>query len=209
MPGEVIELLREDPDLLAVADAIVAVGPAPVLAFHRQTRVRVVAAVALAAVLATLAALLLSSPARGSDDIKRAEAAASGGPRVELVVTLNGLGGVTGTRRIRIDGLYDTRSPSHSVVRLTGVDKLVQPRLPEVRSLVADFATQYHRALASGLAEVTQKTAAVIWIRLTVNKLHYEVAVDRTTYRPRLIRVVPRGAKEVVVLTVLRFHASA
>jgi hypothetical protein len=87
LDGEVVELLRESPDLLAIADAIGATQPVPRRS-HGRARVGIRFA-AVAAVVALAAALALFAPwdGRGAGFVERALAALGDGQVIHIVST--------------------------------------------------------------------------------------------------------------------------
>jgi hypothetical protein len=199
LPADVVELLRDEPGLLAIADALKATQ-------ERRRRRAGIAGVLIAAAVVAAAAVIavgLSHSRNGGDVIQRAAHAASG-QHLNLVATVTGKQG-----RVEFEGNYLPASgQGRAVVHLSGFDKLAGGRVPQLRGLLDRFAIEYQRTLSSGRAQLAAATSERLWLRMTINGLRYEVALDRTTYRPVLIRVVPRGATSAVTLDITHFAVS-
>ncbi len=210
LPTDVVELLADDPELLAVADAIRATQPPRQ---RRARRLQLAAAAAIAVAVSVTVGLIVSAPAKGNRDLRRAAAAVSGAPIIRVVAATRIVGvdasGTPRRTRLRISGLYDQRGGRpRSVVHLSGVEKLRLPKLPEVETAIAQFATHYRRTLAAGDAKVTRKTPSLVWLEMTIGARRYQVALDRESYRPLLIRVTSPNAGALEI-DVERFRPAA
>lgn len=197
LPDDVVELLRDEPGLLAIADALRATQA------RRRRRGIEAAGVLIAAIVSVIAFGLLHNSSGHADVIERAAQAAAGS-HLSLVATVAAKAG-----RVELAGSYEPPlRRGHSVVHLSGVEKLQGGRLPQISRLLDQFATDYQRTLAAGQAQLATSTASTIWLKMTIKGVRYEVAIDRGNYRPVLIRVVPRGSTNVVTLDVTHFVVS-
>jgi hypothetical protein len=200
LPAEVVELLQDEPGLLAIADALRASNRGR--SRRRLVSLALVAAVGAVVLAVAGASFLLHSSKRDGVIARAAEAAQ--GSRLTLVASV-----VSKGRRVELEGRYEPAlGEGRAVVHLQGVDKLASPRLPQVRTLLDRFAIGYQRTLRAGRAELTASTGSTLWLRLGISGVDYQVALDRDTYRPVLIRVVPPGASAAVTLDVMRFAVS-
>lgn len=214
---EVLELLREEPELLAIADAVYEVERVPRRSFRRR---RTVAAVAAAA--AALFAFALISPWERGDGrglvLERALAAldtrgpvlhvvseASEGLRVELKT------GKT-TRRKTIQELwYDpSRRLLRTVLRRDGrvaFDRTGSVSRAELQAVVgltgpfAGAADYYREALRSGKARVVGtgdwRDRPVYWLELDLPApAGLRIGIDRRTYQPLIMKVLAADGGE-------------
>jgi hypothetical protein len=206
---EVLELLRDEPELLALADAV-----AETEAARRQGPVRFLLAVAAVAV--GLFALVLASPwDRGGGDgsvLGRALAAMpAGGPVVHLISSLDS----PGAESITAESYY---YPAKHLLRVITRDH---------GEIVSDFTTRasedefttfpgfldqaafYRKALEQGAAKQvgqgTWRRRPVYWVQLEQGgRLQLRIGLDRGTYRPVVFRGVnPKGTPAGFQLAVL------
>jgi len=213
---EVVELLADEPELLAIADAVAATQPRP---SGRRRRPRFAALAVAAAVVASALAFL---PNRGENQplIAEALAAIGRGPvvhaRIETrlpethVVEL--ATGRAAPQTISIEYWFDEpRARLATVVRRGGLPferflatpsgtvsgggpvRTTGPAAPSLDPALAGFVTGYRDALASGAARVVGKGKlggrAVVWLQLGAGTTRERVAVDAQTFTP--ISVVP------------------
>lgn len=206
--SELVELLHDRADLLAVADAVSATQ-------RRRRRVpRPVLAVPVA--VAAAVALLLVAPweSRGPSVVDRALAAVGGGPVVHAVVEYSWPQDVTvnlatGGERMRVhraEYWYDEqRRVLLSRSATDGgepVDYLVRGGLPErLDPALAGFATRYRDALASGDARIVGdatvegRPAKQIELPPRGSGSIDEVLVDAHTYVPLSFRSTYPGGR--------------
>jgi RNA polymerase sigma-70 factor (ECF subfamily) len=212
---EVLELLRDEPELLALADAVAATQSPPA---HRRLRTPPRLLAGVAAVAALVFALVLFLPGGGSNGIlDRALAAIGQGRVLHLVMRMptdTGLVELKSGRHIVETAeleLWSDRDSgrTHVVWRLPGglvFDVVVPDDLPKgahgrggVGKLDPAFTavvSGYRQALASGQAKLERQGRlggrTVYWLRFAPLKrgdVGTEVAIDRTTYKPVLFRV--------------------
>jgi hypothetical protein len=218
--SEVLEVLRDRPDLLRLAAAVSQTQP-PLLRRHaRAIRIGLVAAVS-AGVLAV--ALVATWPSGGPNVVDRALAAIGSGPIVHAVVersspdnvVVNLTTGATRERKHQTEYWYDReRSLLHTRLLTDGemLTEIVETPTGSDSDLghypggiagqldpaLAGFVTQYREALASGVAKVIAKDTiegrdvTVLRIELGHGAVE-DVAVDRDSYRPLLITYSQRG----------------
>ena len=206
---EVLELLRDEPELLAIAD-----GVAETEAPRHLRPIRALLAVATVAV--ALFALVLASPwDRGGGDgsvLGRALAAIpAGGPVVHLTARLDS----PGAESITSESYYE---PSRHLLRVVTRDE---------GQVVSDFTTRatedefttfpgfldqaafYRTALRQGRAkevgEGTWRGRPVYWVQLEKGGgLQLRIGLDRSSYRPIVFRGVnPNGTPAGFQLAVL------
>jgi hypothetical protein len=206
---EVLDVLRDEPELLAIADAVSETErPSALL-----SPVRWLAAVALAAV--ALFALVLAAPwdrGGGGGVLDRALAAIpAGGPVVHLTASLDS----PGAESITSESYYE---PSRHLLRVLTRDQ---------GQVVSDFTTRatedefttfpgfldqaafYRTALEQGRAKQvgkgTWRGRPVYWVQLEKGGgLQLRIGLDRNTYRPIVFRGVgPDGRPAGFQLAVL------
>jgi len=204
---EVVELLRDDPELLAIADAVVATQPPTRASYAR--RLHAVAAVAGAGI-----ALAVVAPWHGHGDglVGRALAAMGRGPVLhavieshvpnETIVTLS-----SGHERPvpqTLEYWYDADRGSLRAISSTNggvvVDALV-PRNgtgPRLDPALTAFVSRYREALKSGEAREAGRGTfdgrSVIWLRFAYRLFGERVGIDARTYRPVVIEPLgPQG----------------
>jgi hypothetical protein len=203
---EVVELLRDDPDLLAIADAVVATQPPA----RRSYAWRVLA---VAAVVGAVIVLAVVAPWHGRGDglVGRALAAVGEGPVLhaviashvpnETVVTLS-----SGRERPvsqTIEYWYDADRGLLRAISSTNGGVAVDALVPRDRTgplldpgLTA-FVSRYREALKSGQAREAGRGTfdgrSVIWLRFAYRLFGERVGIDAGTYRPVVIE--PLGAR--------------
>jgi hypothetical protein len=206
---ETIELLRDEPELLALADAVAST--------QRPRRRLPRRALAVAAVLGAAAVLALAAPWEGDDGnglvLERALAAVQGdGPVVHSVVTMRDARrielatGRVSYRELRVETWYDReRRRARFVAQRDGrvlADQIVaigepEPSLETFAPVPADLAEFYREALADGSARIIREGAwrghAVYWLELAppaTGAWGAEVALDRDTYLPHVMTIL-------------------
>jgi hypothetical protein len=228
---ELVELLAEDPELLAVADAI---ATTQVRRRRRRTSRIVAGAVAAAAV----AALAVASPWQGSSRhslVDRALAAIGTGPVLHAVLEAEQLHEpvavdlATGRERAlptTIEIWFDAEQQAeHSIRRIDGQLKdeslqtrtqVVTPRgsvpagsAPWLDPALREFVDGYRSALASGRARRDGHGLVdgrrVTWLRFALEHGYQRVAIDSETSLP--IRVVTYWGGPPTVYEVRRIEA--
>jgi len=206
---EVLELLRNEPELLAIADAI-----AETEGLRRRRPVR--ALFAVAAIAVGLCALVLAAPwdrggGNGSVLGQALAAMPAGGPVVHLTSSLD----APGAEAIISESYY---YPAKHLLRVITRDH---------GQVVSDFTTRaaedefttfpgfldqaafYRKALQQGAAkrvgEGTWRRRPVYWVQLEKGgRLQLRIGLDRNTYRPVVFRgVTPKGSPAGFQLAVL------
>jgi hypothetical protein len=206
---EVLELLREEPELLAIADAVAETErPSDLLSPGRW-----LAALALAAV--ALFALVLAAPwdrGGGGGVLDRALAAINTqGPVTHLTTRLD----VPGAERLTAESFYEPRSHLLRVVtRDDGAivsdftTKATEDQFTTFPGLL-DAVSFYRTALRSGQAKVvgrgTWHGRRVYWVELEQGGgLQFRIGLDRASYRPIVFRGLnPNGSPAGFQLGVL------
>jgi hypothetical protein len=158
---EILELLQDRPDLLAVADAIAVTQP------HRRSMPRIVVAPVVVAAAAVVLLLLAPWQSHGPSIVDRARAAVGGGPVIHAVVeyswpqdvVVNLASGAERERVHRQELWYDEeRGDLRDRLSADGaapVDYLVHDGVPErLDPALTGFTTEYRDALADGRARV-------------------------------------------------------
>jgi hypothetical protein len=204
---EVVELLRDDPDLLAIADAIVATQPTS----ERRRQPRAWRMLAAAAVIAVAAAVAVVAPWHGHGDelVGRALAAVGQGPVLHAVIEsdvpnetiVNLSSGGERPARQQLTYWYDADRHLLRVVSTVNggavFDALVRPNAtggatqPQLDPALTAFVSRYRDALKSGEArEVGRGTVhgrSVIWLGFDYRLFGERVGIDVQTYRPVVI----------------------
>jgi hypothetical protein len=215
---EAVELLSAEPELLALADALVSSKP------RRHRRLPLAAG---AAVAVTIALTLLAPWSGGAPTLARALAAIGPRPIVHIVVRAP-LQGVPGSAETQTETWYDTvHRLMHTIVRRNGqvVDDYVWRYFSPTRSSriagfvaarghrlwftpgaalttlptpeLADFVTRYRNDLATGRARIVGRARIgghdVVWLEFPRRIWTIEIAVDAQTYKPALLRVLVGG----------------
>ncbi|HEY8627626.1 MAG TPA: hypothetical protein VIL56_04880 [Gaiellaceae bacterium] len=208
LPAEVVELLQHDPELLAVADAIRSQRP-------RHGRRASAVAVLVAAAVAAALALYAPWTAKGNDVVRRAEEAAGKSATLHLTVSskrplavaVDPESGKVVRAAVAVAATYDTRTETARAVARVGQGmSTTTPQVAAVRDAVGGFASSYRAALEMNDAVVIKETAKIVWVKITTPQGRvYEVALDRRSYRPVLLRVVPKGSSSSVTLDVTDF----
>jgi hypothetical protein len=204
---EVVELLRDDPDLLALADAIVATQHADIRHGARVPwRLLAVAAVIVIAVVVAVAA---PWHGHGNGLVDRALAAVGRGPVLHAVIETDvpretAVNLSTGARRPvrqRLEYWYDAeRRELRAVTSINGRvldDEVLPPaRLaatgaPPLDPALMGFVSAYRDALRSGQAHEAGRGTfdgrRVVWLRFDYRLFGERVGVDERTYRPIVI----------------------
>lgn len=210
---EVLDLIADDPELLAIADAVAST--------QKQARRRTLPIGAAAAVVAAAIAVALFAPWQGSGApvVARALAAIGNGPVVHLIVREAPAvqpGVRPGTSERQWELWYDRRHHLLHVVERDGArvlsdvietprgtitaTRVIPPRgLPRLAPVLADFATRYRDDLAAGRVDVLGRAdvagTSVLWLRS--GSLH--VAVDAQSYEPVYLRHGTAGPLEQIV----------
>jgi hypothetical protein len=211
---EVLELLAERPDLVAIADAFSATQASP--RRRRRVSVRIGAAVALGVVAVASASLWPGSTT--SDFSERANAAVGSGPVLHVVVdapartTIVDLAsGEEVALRVRLEYRYDAE---RGLLRTTvsragrvGADVLQTPTVthgdsrPELDPALVGFVSGYREALTT-----TKPVAGVVdgrrvlWLEFGSGPSRERVALDRQTLTPLFVEslVEPRVRWDVL-----------
>ena len=229
---ELVDLLAEDPELLAVADAIATTQV-------RRRRRRTSRIVAAAAAAAAVAALAVASPWQGSSRpslVDRALAAIGSGPVLHAVLEherlheLVAIDLATGRERplhATTEIWFDEkRGVEHSIFRIDGQLKnemlqtptrLVTPRqslpgsgrAPWLDPALREFVDGYRSALSSGRATRDGEGAvdgrSVTWLRFALERGYQRVAIDSETSLP--VRVVTHWGGSPTAYAVRRIEA--
>lgn len=213
---EVIELLADKPDLLAIADAVSATRPEPATA--RRQRRRIVVRIALVAAVATAATVaILAAPQSKPGIIGKALAAIGGRPIMHVVsespsgVTFVSLKTGHRTAQILRQELWVNRSGDrlHVVLSLNGkvLGDLLLPQdiedgtsTPSPGPAFAALWTGYRAALQNGTATLAGSGHIlghhVYWLRFEQtdpDQPRVDVAVDAHSYKPILERTFANG----------------
>jgi hypothetical protein len=206
---EVFEALRDEPELLAIADAVEETQRLP---FRRRALSRSAVLVAVGA--AALVAVLLWPSGGGRNPIlDRALAAIGNGPVLHLVSRastgqelVNLKTGRTTLPTFEFESWSDrSLRRFHFLIRENGrvvgeflypEDRTTDMHVDAPDAAYAAFWSGYRRALSSGKAKIVRKGSLygrpVYW--LTFNAPRNEVAVDRRTYKPVAFRSIsPSG----------------
>jgi hypothetical protein len=207
---EVADLLRDDPDLLAIADAIVATQPAD--ARRRSARWRPAVAAAVIVVAAVLA-VVAPWHGHGNGLIDRALAAVGGGPVLHAVVEFDSpdvtvVNLSTGAERLlpqRLEYWFDAdRRVLRALTSINGQVMVDHVGAPTLDPALTGFLSGYREALESGQAREAGRGTfdgkTVIWLTFDYRLFGERVGIDEHTYRPVVIEPLnPDGtpAKEV------------
>jgi hypothetical protein len=205
LDAEVLELLRDEPELLAIADAVGSTQR------RRRELLRTTWPVATLVAVAAVALIALLAPwqGHGSPVVARALAALGDGPVVHLIVREAAplqAGPVRPPINERQWELWYDRKHKllHAVVRRNGRvvgEVLETPDVtitsggvvrrhakPKLDPALRDFATRYQADLVSHRLQVTSRAKLdgrpVIWLR----SRRLSVAVDTATYKPVVAR---------------------
>ena len=228
---DLVELLSDDPELLALADAIAATRPG-------RRRGRLARVLAAAAVVAALTALAVVSPWESSSRpslVDRALAAIGSGPVLHAVLEHERLDApiavdlATGRERAlptTTEIWFDEkRKVEHSTLRIDGqvkgeslqtLTRSISPggsfpshTEPWLDPALREFADGYRSALASGRAirdgQGVVDGKSVTWLRFALEHGYQRVAVDAQTSLP--VRVETYWGGSPTVYTVRRIEA--
>jgi hypothetical protein len=211
--NEVVELLRDEPELLAIADAVAATQDAPRRAPARARRLAPRLVAVAAAVAAVIAVVLLAPDRVGHRSVIERALAAIGNGRVLHLRTLTPSGTVfvdlrTGRRTVEKfenEFWYDRDTKRfHVLMRVRGhVADFVWPDDAKAGMTLegaADSAftalwSGYREALANGTAKLEREGRVdghpVYWLRFRWVRAGLpgtEVAIDSDTYKPIVFR---------------------
>jgi hypothetical protein len=211
---EVLEALREQPELLAIADAVTETQQLP-----QSSRRRVLsrsAALVAVGVVALVAVLLWPSGGERNPILDRALAAIGNGPVLHLAVQVptgqelvNLQTGRTTLPALEFESWSDrSLKRFHLLIRQDGrvVGELLYPqdrtegtRVEAPDAAYAAFWSGYRQALASGDAKIVGEGSLyghpVYWLRF--DSPRNEVAVDRRTYKPVAFRSISPSGRHV------------
>lgn len=200
---EVLELFEEEPELLAIVDAIHATQPP-------RRRVSRPVLVAVSAVAALVVAALIPWQFRGADLTERALAAIGDARVVHVVasrpqpeqVVVDLETGSESAMMLELESWFDTKSGKLRTVTRRQ-DAVVADTLTrksagaaaQADPVIATFVTGYRSALARGELEVIRRGRLegdeVVWVRASLpGARRDEVALDAATDLPRAFRVV-------------------
>lgn len=216
---EVVELLAEEPALLAIADAVVATQQRP---RRRSLLPRLLAATMLVAAVAALGLALPSGDGERSL-VSEALAAIGAGPvlharisaRLPRTNVVDLASGRAKPQTITIEYWFDEpQGRLRTVVRRGGVltEEVLQTRAGATSSrgpvrlaagaeaaldpALAGFVTGYREALERGRAQVVEEDELegrrIVWLLLGAAAARERVAVDAETYKPLLITPLDR-----------------
>ena len=218
---EVLEALREQPELLAIADAVAETQRLPRRSHRRAFAPAVVVAAVGAAVL--IALLLWPSGGERNPILDRALAAIGDGPVLHLVVQVP-----AGQELVNLDTgrtivptmefeSWSDRSLErfhlliHENGQVIGEVLFPQDRTKDTQLFVNDDAAYaalwsgYRDALRSGKAKIVREGSVdgspVYWLRF--GSQQDEVAVDRETYKPIVFRSISSGGRHADTRVVL------
>jgi hypothetical protein len=206
LDAEVLDLLRDRPDLLRLATAVADLKPSTAARPRRVYKIAIAAGIAM--LLA--AGALVAWPDRGPGVVDKALAAVSTGPVIHAVVERSSPDNLvvnlaTGLARERIHAIeywYDReRSILHTRLLTDGkmLTEIVETPTGSDSDLghypggiaaqldpaLAGFVTRYRDALAKGAAEVVSRDGDVTIIRISLGPGATEdVGVDSDSYRP-------------------------
>jgi hypothetical protein len=231
---EVIETLRDEPELLALADAFAGTQRPQ----RRRARRLAPRVAAVAAAAAAIAAVVLLWPSGGGNNriLGRALAAIGDGPVLHLLmqvptgsVLVNLDSGKRVVEKMQIESWSDRDfERAHLVMRFDGrAGDLLLPEdgskpgatVGPVDPAYAAFWTGYREALANGDAKLegqdTVDGHAVYWLGFASfepGRPGTEVAIDRETYKPVVIRNSAPGGRyadmRVLVAETIPYRAS-
>lgn len=214
---EVVDLLADDPELLAIADAVAATQPRP---GRRRRWPQLAALAAVVAVVVTTGLAVM--PQRGGDHPFLADALAAIGrgpvlhariearlPETHVIELATGR---AVPQTISIEYWFDESSARlATVVRRGGVPiarflatpagtvsdagsvRTIGSSLPSLHPALAGFVTRYREALESGAARVVDEGKLggrdVVWLQMGAGPTRERVAVDAESFTP--ISLVP------------------
>ena len=214
LPDEVVDLLRDDPGLLAVADAVRSARPS---SRYRRPLVAIgVPAMAAAVFVAVLLALVGPWSGHRNPLVAQAAADALKSRVVNLRVATRrplrlGVDPETGRvirAAIEIATTFNART-NHGSAVVKPVDGASLPpdgKVAALKAAVEDFPGDYRDAFKMKRAELIGESRSLVWLRITTpNGKRYDVALDRKTLQPLVIRLELQGSKAPVTLDVVGF----
>jgi hypothetical protein len=202
---EVLEALRDEPELLAIADAFAATGA--------RRRRRTLPALAAAAAIAALVLLLVQPWGSGGPGLSdRALAAVGNGPIVHAVIRYQLPGQrvelATGRSRpiVRIAETWANQARGLVLVETRADGRVFDRRTIRLEAdtfYPLGLAALYREALEDGkLQQVgtgTLRGHDVIWVSASRGPLSVEAALDKTTYDPLAVRYARDGRVSVQI----------
>jgi len=222
--SELLDLLRDRPELLRVASAISETQPVG----RRRRRLLRIAVVAALAAVGVAVALVVSLSGRGPSLVDRALAAVGTEPVIHAVVDYSSPNDLvvnlaTGKSYERVHATEYWYDPARSLLhtRLTTDGRMLTEIVEtptgsdsdlghypgglaaQLDPALAGFVTHYREALASGEAKIIghEEVAGrdVTLLRITLDQGESEdVGVDSATYRPLFFRANPRPGVGIV-----------
>jgi len=192
---EVLELFADEPELVAIVDAVAATQRQPA-----ARRGPLVVAVAAAAAVFVVAALV---PWRGDDGglVEGARAAVGDGRVVHVVSSridvreqlVDVATGAARPTRIEVETWFDDQNRRlRAVTRREGVTvaDVVDLNVPSVGAELSplDFGRGYRAALERAGDEDADDARGLASVRLSIRGVDYDVAIDRETHLPRRYR---------------------
>jgi hypothetical protein len=211
---ELLELLPDQADLFAVADAVTATQAMP------RRRRKVAAALVAAALAAAALAFALVGPDGPGDAavVGRALAAVGEGRVLHVVARIEPRGNAIEIATGRVVHPYQVVEEWYEPgvglrARIVRSNAYLSKRLPSVADVAPGyvealngFTSRYAEALRSGRAEVERRGMLfgerVIWLRFRGGPLTpvtgqptYEVAIDASTYRPVYLQQLDQSGK--------------
>jgi hypothetical protein len=203
---EVLDLFADEPELLAVVDAVAATQP------RRERHAPLVAGAVVAAVALAALVIVLAAPWQGSGPgiVEQALAAVGAEPIVHSAVSsdlpqderVNLATGVGRPVRVSVESWVDSeRNAVHALIRhdgLTVVDEespVAGRTIPGLTDTGARlFVTGYRVALERGAATVARRGPfdgrEAIWLTVKAGGQQQEVIIDGDSYRPIAFREV-------------------
>lgn len=212
LPDEVVDLLREDPDLLAVADAIRSTRSH---VSHRQR----LGAFGIAAVAVVSAAVVVIVAPWSQHSNRLVDQAAADVLRTHVVhlrvrtqhpVRL-GVDPETGKvlrAAVEVATTFDARThKGRAIATVIGQPEAgAIGQVDRLKVAVGRFPSAYREALKMKRAVVFGESKTLVWVRITtpVGKT-YDVALDRRTLQPVILRLEVSPNKGLVTLNVVNF----
>ena len=212
LPKEVIDLLRDDPDLLAVADAIRTTRPDSTRR-RRRGALGVVAAAVIGAV-----ALVLVAPWSQHNN-RFVDQAAADVLRTHVVhlevqtqrplrLGVNPETGKVLLAAVAVATTFDSRTDrGYSVASVVGKPGTNATRqVDQLKAAVGRFPSEYREALKMKRAVVTGQSKTLVWVQITTREGRvYDVALNRRTLQPVILRLEVSPSRGFVTLNVVSF----